>query len=131
MRFPFISRSTHDEIVRDLKNRISELDFERKKLHDEVRIAGGFAPMFFPRTTDQPEKEPSKEEAEKQLWDINELVEQSRMQFKARLRPSSLGPAMAQKIDETRTQPPINPDIQAEFDRVQQAAGKANGHASA
>lgn len=65
MRFPWISRLSHEEMVGELKLTISELKDERKVLYDRLALLGLGGPLF--HIPIEPEQEPDTEPTEEEL----------------------------------------------------------------
>lgn len=97
IRWPWMSRSVHEDVVRELKTRLDDAEAERKKAYDELlRLLGG-QPFNFPQPgqaqvqTSEAEPEPLTLQDEESEW----------LAYVAKSRPSQfageLAKAMARK----------------------------------
>lgn len=93
MHWPFVSREHHEEVVRELKERLAEADTERKKLHDEYYKALGANRLFSPDARNEEVAEP---EAEPESTSSSEQEEIDRLRYIMQTRPAQLGPALTQ-----------------------------------
>lgn len=135
-RLPWISRDDHDEQVAQLKDRIAELESERKRLTDQVLVLLGGRPLYFPESAAQltpavdPETEQSLKDTEAQL---DEFIQNNKLDYIARYRPSALGSAMATEMRREGRRGFVAPPAgrtPAETPAVQTSV-KPNGKASA
>jgi hypothetical protein len=76
MRWPWISRSSHEETVKLLQEQIAEMRAERKILYDRLAAMGLGGPLF--HIPASPEEEPEPEELVDPQAEINEILANSR-----------------------------------------------------
>lgn len=110
MRFPWISRLSHEEMVGDLKLSISELKAERTVLYDRLALLGLGGPLF--HIPVEPEQEPDTEPTEEE-------------QFAQRLLASKHRPSQAAALITKRMQRPQRPSGVAMVAKVNAALDQA------
>jgi hypothetical protein len=127
MRWPWMSKDAHDQIVAPLRQRLAELDIERKKAEDEiVRLLGG-RPFNFPQAEEQApvqtsgvEPDPSDDEA---AW-LGYLKQNKPSDF-----PAALARVMKRGPIKHFSDPEKKATIASAFDQAEQEVKQGmNGH---
>lgn len=131
MRWPWMSKDAHEQVVSTLRQKLAESEIERKRAQDElIRLLGG-RPYNFPQpieaqqaqVEDPGEPDPGEDEA---AW----------LDYLRRFQPSRFQSALAQVLKRGPSsripQPPRSPEVSAAFDAaVEEVNHNQNGHHAA
>lgn len=97
MRWPWMSKDAHEQIVAPLRQRLAELDIERKRIFDAYLVALGGDPVYFPDVRNRKAvAEQDAPEAEESTAELDEFDLTQQLATIARTRPSSLPAAFSQ-----------------------------------
>jgi hypothetical protein len=122
MRFPWISRAYHEEIVAILRQRLAESEIERKRTQDAYYKQLGVEKLHFPdvRNADAPETEAGPRGPE-EIRESQRAADLRKTQYMLRSKPSQLGSMLTNIF--SRESKPIVP--------TQHAQPVTNGHKKA
>jgi hypothetical protein len=136
MRWPWMSREVHEDIVRDLRTRLADSETERKRTQDEmVRLLGG-KPYNYPQPGDAVEQVQTSGEEPDPLQD-----EADYLAYVANNKPAHFPQIMANVMAKGRprvfpepTQPSSSrkAEVAAAFEQAEnEVKQKVNGHTTA
>lgn len=99
MKFPFVLRSQHDEMVEDLRRQIADQQQELHRLKDRIfqEIWGIQLHDSLPKAEAQTSA-PAEPEVEEEARDLDKEADQRELRTIRRLRPSQLGPALERRM---------------------------------
>ena len=134
MKFPFVLRSQHDELVEALRQQLAEQQQELHRLKDWVfeKTFGIQLHDSLPRLEEQTSA-PAEPLTEEEVRDRQKEADQRELATIRRLRPSQLGPALEKRMVKRvhdmalAARPPITPGAtvhpaQQVFDKAKQEA---------